>query len=112
MTPYYAIIRTNGQVNFFDRKPSLNELKLAVGGHVEVVPVQTDQFTAYCNEEGKLNGLRMNYPATVFCGLRGDVLVGDVVIIGPPDENGDDTPLPYLVVDTLRVAVVRDIFSV
>lgn len=53
--------------------PTLEQLKAAVGGYIEVVP-RWNRFlwggaerdcVAFCNEHGKLNGMKLNLPATV-----------------------------------------------
>ena len=44
--------------------------------------------TIYCNEDGIDLGLEPNLVATMVAGQH---LVGDVVIVGLPDEDGDDT---------------------
>lgn len=84
--------------------PSLEFLQKMVDGYIEVVPyfdtIVVDgtlhQCVAYCNEEGKLNGLSVNGRATVFWAdaverkfksrRLNDVLVGDVVILFGDDE--------------------------
>ncbi len=110
--PFWAIIHPTGAVSFIPGKPTVTELQHAVGGYIEGVPAMDDaggfdeSYTAYCNEEGKLDGLPVNRPATKFCRVDGfDVLVGPVVIIGPPDEEGDDTPLP----EAVRMRLVREV---
>jgi len=73
----------------------LDGLQAAVGGWIEYVPTQLD-VTLYCNEEGKIEGLPPNRTATALFGtmlMQHDYLAGDVVIIGPPDAEGNDTSL-------------------
>lgn len=93
-------------------------LNAAVGGYIEAVAVRevlvADQagrgarapaaFTVYLNEEGKLDGLPLNLRAThlALASLGGDVIVGDAVVLGPPDAVGDDTPAPDELLDVLR----------
>lgn len=60
------------------------------------------------NEEGKINGLPVNPRATDFCALAiggwfRDIIVGDVVVVGPPGPEGEETPVP-----DEAVAVVRE----
>ena len=97
----WAIIRTDERVDFRRGKPSLKDLQDAVGGWIEAVPHRHPDFSAFCNEEGKINGLPLNSVATNFTGIHGDVLVGDVVITGPPDEEGENTSLPDNVIERL-----------
>lgn len=82
--------------------PGIQQLQKAVGGYIEVVPyfdtIEHDgavhRCAAFCNEEGKLNGLEFNARATTLwdaalrraggpgLGCRPvDVLVGPVVVI-------------------------------
>jgi hypothetical protein len=71
-----------------------------VGGDLEVVGFARPAASLYLNEEGKLNGLPLNPRATAMTwvhnsALRGrDLIVGDVLLVGPVDEYGDDLPVP------------------
>lgn len=72
----------------------LNDL---VGDWIEAI-YGTD-WMAYLNEEGKLQGLPINLPATTIAISQGwhgggDILVGTVVFVGRPDEEGFDTSAP------------------
>lgn len=73
----------------------LEELQAAVGGFIETVPnFETylgKKAIAFCNEEGKIDGLPINEQATRFWRYAApagfaDVLVGDVVILTGDDE--------------------------
>lgn len=83
-----TLYRVNGEV--LEVRPvkgskfTLQELQTYVGGSIELVPgtAKAGSPAAFCNEEGRLNGLRVNREATrVF--MKGiwsnDVLVGDVI---------------------------------
>lgn len=66
-------------------------LQKLVGGYIEAVRTP-HLLTLFCNEEGKLEGRPANWRAThLFGGLLGehDYLAGDVVIMGPVDEDGE-----------------------
>lgn len=75
-----------------------------VGGSVEGINFGHLELNGYCDEEGKLAGKPGNLRATllwhfgtVFTGrvpLVADVLVGDIVIVGPTDIYGEDTNAP------------------
>jgi hypothetical protein len=70
---------------------SLNVLQTAVGGLVEVIDI-TPEVSLWCNEEGKLEGLFTNAFATWFFQKQYgavDIIVGDVVLAGGVDEEGD-----------------------
>lgn len=75
--------------------PKYEEMKAVIdGGYLETVPyfdtLLDKPCVAFCDEEGKLKGLRLNFRATrylqaamaTFGGAKlGDVLVGPVVIV-------------------------------
>lgn len=77
---------------------SYDDLNKAVGGYIEHFMFGEDH-SAYVNEEGKIIGLPENFLATQLCeeyqvGLhRDDVIVGNMVILGPVDEEGEDTDI-------------------
>ncbi len=94
------IIATCGDI----RKEDLvgyEQLSQAVGGWIEAAP-STSELTIWCNEEGKLKGFEYNRVATDLwadfdeygCVEAGDVLVGQIVIQGPTDDEGDSTDCP------------------
>ncbi|MGW5074012.1 DUF3846 domain-containing protein [Rhodococcus sp. NPDC004095] len=64
------------------------------------------------DEEGKLNGSELNRRATLLLWLlesrwrNADVIMGDVLIIGAPDEEGNSTSIP----EELR-ALIMDVDS-
>jgi len=61
---------------------TLQQLQHAVGGYIEAVPGTRSR--AYCNEEGRLIGLRFNRLASE---RFRQVLVGDVVELEPGDRQ-------------------------
>lgn len=74
--------------------PEGDELRLIVGGWIEIVPL-FDEYggkpcVVFCNEEGKLKDLPFNETASRLwwqcAGLHGDHLVGTVVIVSGDDE--------------------------
>ena len=98
-----TIIHIDGHLSIskLDEGNEFDELQKAVGGYIESIPY-FELFNgipceAYCNEEGKLDGLPVNHAATslweeqvpgardLFAGdrliLTGDYLVGDVAIV-------------------------------
>lgn len=102
------VITTDGEVQPFDGEYA--ELNEAVGGYIEAVPVITKHVTMYCAEEGKLMGFPPNAHAThvwmflggVFNVLTGDHIVGNVVLVGGVDANGDNRDLAPWVADRIR----------
>jgi hypothetical protein len=89
---------------------SYRVLKAAVGGPIE--GAWFDGFGMYVNEEGKRLALAINPGANrIFQDKLGahDVIVGDVIFIGAPDEEGDSLSLPRYVQQYIRAMVdVRD----
>jgi hypothetical protein len=71
--------------------PALKALQAGVGGYIQLVPYflcyEGEPCIAFCDEEGKLNGLPVNERATALWHMleprfiRQDVLVGPIVII-------------------------------
>lgn len=72
-----------------DIAPTLDAYQGIVGGDIEVVPGWTiiPGVSMYCNEEGKLDGLPLNFRTPY------DHIVGTVVVVGGPDDEGEDLPL-------------------
>lgn len=74
--------------------------RAVVGGPLQLVAFDRPPAALYVNEEGKVDGLNVNARATVLTwvhnsNLRGhDVIVGDALLVGPPDPHGDDTSVP------------------
>ena len=109
-------IPVSGPTELVDVDVTLKWLQEQVGGfieHVYVYEVLTDQgrrhvdACVWLNEEGKLNSLPVNPRATDFCALTiggwfRDVIVGDVVIVGPPGPDGNETPVQDAVVRIVR----------
>lgn len=78
-----------------DGAAALAVYQKVVGGWIELVPNPHD-VTVYCNEEGKIQGLYPNSRATELFGAwlqRWDIIAGNVIVVGPPDEEGNDTDL-------------------
>jgi len=92
------VIGTDSSVSFADLdapEGSYKVLSNAVGGWIECVAI-SDDLTMWCNEEGKLDGLPVNDIATkIFQNRFGavDVIMGNVVLTGGADDEGDDLGL-------------------
>lgn len=92
------LIEANGTtklVNLADYQ-ALNE---AVGGYIELIRFGDTGHCCYLNEDGISLGLPYNDKATRLCYLHnvglipGDYIKGTMVVVGPPDEFGDDTDI-------------------
>lgn len=88
------LIKTDGVTKVIEIKGTLAELQEAVGGYIEAIRLK--DHVAYINEEGKLQGLPSNAMGTLVAWQHGgislrDQIVGDMIILGPTDENGKDT---------------------
>ena len=75
---------------------SYEQLRDAVGGLIQAVDLRED-LTLWCNEEGKLiNGMEPNIIGTHLWeksfGMT-DIIMGDIVLTGPSDEEGETLPL-------------------
>lgn len=64
----------------FDPKTSLEQLKTAVAGYIELVTMNgtMGRYDGFCNDEGKLIGLPANEVISTIYGR--DIIYGDVVI--------------------------------
>lgn len=69
---------------------SYSDINAAVGGYIESAPIAPSKFTLYINEEGKLKSLPPN-AFWLYEGEAWDVIVGTMVLMGPPDGEGEDT---------------------
>lgn len=100
------------EIRTFDR---LEDYQSAVGGWIEAVDLMPLGSTLYVNEEGLLRQLPFNARATFLCWyelahLRRDmILVGDAVLVGIPNEDGDDTDVPN---ETLALLTERTAYVV
>jgi hypothetical protein len=88
-----ALKKINESVKLVEVEDTLTAYQELVGGYIEVVYLEND-FILICNEEGKLEGLPMNFP------LGRDIIVGDVFFSKDDGEGGfasmTDFDLAYL----------------
>ncbi|WP_427008262.1 DUF3846 domain-containing protein [Pseudarthrobacter sp. H2] len=86
---------------------NLEGMQAAVGGYIEFVDLDTFNASMVVNEEGKLEKRPINRRATLMFWLlypkmsNRDAIVGDVLIVGHPDKNGNTTDAPGEVVELL-----------
>jgi uncharacterized protein DUF3846 len=83
-------ISTDGTVEAVEVS-SLKDYQAIVGGYIELVYL--DDGVMYVNEEGKLLDLPYNAIATEVSSLVFDVIMGDALVLGPGDDEGNDTPV-------------------
>lgn len=78
----------------------LRDYQGVVGGLVEAIDLDHPQMTFFANDEAKLIGLPINRRATIIWWLHNpitygfDVLSGDTVLVGQPDQDGDTQSAP------------------
>jgi len=89
-----VIITTEGTktVVDFDNETCYGMLKDAVGGYIECVRLRKSGFEMWVNEEGKLQALPQNPTGTaLWVDNYGetDVTVGNIVITGGTDDEGE-----------------------
>ena len=98
------IIRADGTKEMTDNY-ALADLQKAVGGLIECVSLtKKENMDMWVNEEGKLLGLPQNPIATSLYvdehGTR-DVMVGDVIVTGGSDDEGETLPLTQTQIDLI-----------
>ena len=114
-------ITTLGEATIIDlNEGSLEKLQKAVGGYVQAVDL-CEGVTMWCNEEGKMMSLPHNpfgqafwetaFPVSEFG--RTDYIVGDIVLTGGADDEGDTLGLTSEEIDELLKSVkwVGDLIS-
>lgn len=85
----------------------LIDYQSAVGGYIEAIAVGEAGMGFFVNEEARLIGLGINRRATLFWWLHlppelpRDFLSGDVVLIGPTDQDGEAEDVPDWVTSAL-----------
>lgn len=86
-----------------DPAEELASLQGIVGGPIQMVPHEVPNMTVFCNEEGKLQPLAVvNRLATALFGgslAWNDPIVGNVVVMGPINTEGDTLGLTVEQVD-------------
>jgi hypothetical protein len=112
-----VIIKTDGSksVAEFDNDTCYDLLRTTVGGYFECITLKNVEFCdMWVNEEGKLRGLEQNPTATaLWVDMYGtsDVIMGDVIITGGSDDEGETLGLTDALVDYF-LQYDREIFFV
>jgi len=98
-----VLIKAEGEWETIETQGTYEEICEAVGGYIEYSRLK-NIGSMYVNEEGKLLNLPVNMIATtVFSQINNwvDVIVGDAIVFGPIDENGNETPVTQEFIDLL-----------
>ena len=104
-------VKTTGEVTELDLEPdTLATLQAGVGGYIEAIDLAND-LTMWCNEEGKLHGLPHN-PFAQFMwdkayGIHTDYIVGDIVLTGGSDKDGETLGLSEEQVEIVKQIIVK-----
>jgi hypothetical protein len=105
MAKQALVITTSGEMSVIDITGNeLKTLQEKVGGWVQAIDL-TSSLTMWANEEGKLVGLPVNGFATELWESRfgaTDIIVGDIVITGGADDEGETIGLTDAQVDALK----------
>jgi hypothetical protein len=91
---FAAIIDPDGTI-VYRHLTGLDDMQRTVEGYIEATPVLNAQpITVYACDEGKIRGLPVNPLASAVGGLYPhDWIVGNAIIVGEPDADGNDTDL-------------------
>ncbi|MEW1959781.1 DUF3846 domain-containing protein [Kineococcus sp. NPDC059986] len=89
----------------------LSDLQFVVGGYIQPAPIERDDFSLYCDEEGKLKGYPLNQRADILWGaflpeeyrMPGDHLVGDCVLASYDEEAEGYVDVPEFLLDQLKL---------
>ena len=103
-------IKTTGQVQVveFENDTCYQTLSAGVGGYIECVAL-SEQMDLWCNEDGKVDGLPFNPLATrIFhhAHKTSDFIVGDAVITGGIDDEGESLGLTDEQIDEITSYLV------
>jgi len=89
---------------------TLQSMQHAVRGLIEFVPTD-ESVSMIVNDEGRILGMPQNAAADMILervdryGLlsAGQVLVGDCIVFGPPDGEGELTDVPQFILDMVKL---------
>ncbi len=98
-----AALLENGAWVLRPIEKGLKPLQAIVGGLIQIVPLEDEGVSLFCNEEGKLLGL----PPTATwvdpeTGDWLDFLAGPLVALGPVDEEGNELPATEATLEILN----------
>jgi len=90
-------IDTSGTIAEVEDDFTYGQLSSLVGGLLTGIATKDGQF-GFANDEGIIEGLPINYPASSMCGQH---LVGNVILLSV-DSEGNSTSVPDAYIDALR----------
>lgn len=103
------IIRTNGKIELVEND-SLESIQAAVGGYIDSIGLNHNSLM-YVHDEGRLVGDAPNWLATeLLKSMRPSIaapIVGDAVVIGTLDKDGNYTGEDYPVPDDIVAFVTK-----
>ena len=78
------LVKTYELPEEIEKENTLEAKQHLVGGYIECVyPTNDDSVVFICNEEGKINGMKLNRD------IGYDIIAGPFIILGDDYENGD-----------------------
>ena len=104
--PRALVLLTNGNYKVVVLR-DVEDYQKTVGGYVQLLPTKDNNISCYVNEEGTLKMMSIN-PWSRFLiqiGVRmpnGASVVGNVVVLGGVNDDGDDTAVPDSIVKLAR----------
>jgi hypothetical protein len=101
------VIETDGTSRIEEVNGYLGFRKI-IGGYLEVIQLPVANLCAFVDEQGKICGRKFN-PVASMMALAGGFqfndcdtgIVGPMVIVGRPDENGEETSVPEPMLEKL-----------
>lgn len=75
------------------------EIQEAIGGYLEAIRHDLPNLTAFCDDDGKRKNRPLNRLATALFGSPNDPIVGNVVVMGPVNDDGDTEGLTVEQID-------------
>lgn len=103
------IIPPEGEIRDVEMPDDLYQpLKDIIGGWLECPAIMRDELadlSIWVDEEGKLKTLPYNPRATLIANIPGDIIVGTVVITGPPDSEGETLGLTFEQIEKVRSVI-------
>lgn len=103
----FITITTDGSCRLFDENWGLYEYNAFVDGWIEFINFYNN-CSLIVNEEGKLIGLDINDLATAIARefmlpyAFNDIIVGNAILVGATDENGDTTGIDDSIIDFFK----------